>query len=146
MVTNTLTFKENAIAWFCSLLLDQTHADNMTGFDNDILIAYGMCPPVELMQYYQMDPATQPRHCMQGTATKVWGDDISKSCEVQLRIGTVMTVHRLGDFSPFFCFLLFILLRRNKLNIVSDDSPPYTVIPVRGWGQILKNWGIGEPE
>ena len=50
----------------------------MTGFDNGILIAYGMCPPVELMQYYQMDPTTQPRHFMQGTATKVWGDDIFK--------------------------------------------------------------------
>jgi hypothetical protein len=62
MVLNTLTFEENVIGLFCSLLLDQTHANNMTGFDNGILIVYGMCPPVELMQYYQMDPATQPRH------------------------------------------------------------------------------------
>ncbi len=48
----------------------------MTGFNNGILIAYGMCPPVELMQYYQSYPASQPRHFMQGTATEVWGDDI----------------------------------------------------------------------
>ena len=64
------------IAWFRLLLLGQTHANDMTGFNNGILIAYGMCPPVELMQYYQMDPATQPRHIMRGTAIKVWGDDI----------------------------------------------------------------------
>jgi hypothetical protein len=55
-----------------------THTDDMTGFDNGILIAYGMCPPVELMLYYQMDPTTQPTHFMQGTATKVWGDDVLK--------------------------------------------------------------------
>jgi len=42
----------------------------MTGFDNGILIAYGMCPPVELMQ------STQPTHFMRGTATEVWGDDV----------------------------------------------------------------------
>ncbi len=42
------------------------------------LIAYGMCPPVELMLYYQMDPTTQPTHFMRGTATEVWGDDVFK--------------------------------------------------------------------
>ncbi len=39
---------------------------------------YRMCPPVELMQYYQMDPMKQPTHFMSGTATKVWGDDTFK--------------------------------------------------------------------
>ncbi len=82
MVPNTLTCEENTIAWFRSLLLNQTHADDMTGFNNGILIAYGMCFPVELMQYYQMDPATQPRHFMQGTATEVWGDDIFKIMQI----------------------------------------------------------------
>ena len=33
---------------------------------------------VELMQYYQMDPTAQTTHFMQGTATKVWGDDMFK--------------------------------------------------------------------
>ena len=47
----------------------------MTGFDNSILIVYGLCPPVELMQYYQMDPTTQPSHFMRGTAAEVWGND-----------------------------------------------------------------------
>ena len=63
-VPNTLTFEESAIIWYCSLLLYQAHTDDMTGFDTSILIAYGMCPPVQLMQYYQMDPATQPTHFM----------------------------------------------------------------------------------
>ena len=47
----------------------------MTGFDNGILIAYGMCPPpVKLMEYYQMDPAKAPIHFMRGTAAEVWGN------------------------------------------------------------------------
>ena len=66
-VPNTLPFEENAIRWYRSLLLEQEHADDMTGFDNGILIAYGICPPVELMEYYQMDPTTAPIHC-RGTA------------------------------------------------------------------------------
>jgi len=50
MVPNTLTFEENAIIWYRSLLLNQAHAGDMTVFDNIIFIAYGMCPPDELMQ------------------------------------------------------------------------------------------------
>ena len=73
-VPNTLTFKENTIIWYRSFLLNWAHTSNMTGFDNGILIAYGMSPPVELMQYYQMDPMTQPTHFMQGMHNKVWGD------------------------------------------------------------------------
>ena len=75
-VPNTFTFKENAIIWYFSLLLNRAHADDMTKFGNGILIPYGMCPLVELMQYYQMDPTTQPAHFMRGTATEVWGDDV----------------------------------------------------------------------
>jgi len=67
---------EIVIIWYRSLLLNQAHADDMTGFDNGILIAYGMCPPVELMQYSQMDPTTQPTHFVRGTATEVWRDDV----------------------------------------------------------------------
>jgi hypothetical protein len=80
-VPNTLIFEENAIIWYSPLLLNPAHANDMTGFDNGILIiAYIMCSPVELMQYYQMDPTTQPTHFifMRGTATKVWGDDVFK--------------------------------------------------------------------
>ena len=75
-VPNTLTFEENAIIWYCSLLLNQAHTVDMTGFDTGNLIVYGMCPPVELMQYYQIDPATQLTHFMRGTHTEVWGDDV----------------------------------------------------------------------
>ena len=41
-------FNEKAIQWYCELLLDQASADDMTGFDNGILIVYGMCPPCKL--------------------------------------------------------------------------------------------------
>jgi cytoplasmic iron level regulating protein YaaA (DUF328/UPF0246 family) len=54
----------------------------MTGFNNGILTVYGMCPPVEPMQFYQMDPATQLRHFMQGKATKVWRDDIFEIMQI----------------------------------------------------------------
>jgi hypothetical protein len=67
-VPNTLTFKENAISWFHSLLLNQTKVDDLTGSDNVILIAYGMCHSVELMGYYQMNPEHTPTHFMQGMA------------------------------------------------------------------------------
>ena len=83
---NTLTFVENTIIWYRSLLLNRAHADDMTGFDNGILIiAYIMCSPVELMQYYQMDPTTQPPQ-KSGEMT------CSKSCTQQLQIGTVTTM------------------------------------------------------
>jgi len=41
-VPNTITFEENAIIWYRSLLLNRTHADDTTGFNNSILITYGM--------------------------------------------------------------------------------------------------------
>ncbi len=41
------------------------------GFDNGISIAYRMCPPVELMEYYQMDPVKAPIHFLRGIATEV---------------------------------------------------------------------------
>ena len=74
-VPNILTFKKNTIIWYHSLLLNWAHTNDMTGFNKDILIANGMSPPVELMQYHQMNPTTQPTHFMQGTHTEVWGDD-----------------------------------------------------------------------
>jgi len=47
----------------------------MTGFDNEILVVYGMCPPCELMEYYQLDRRIAPSHFMRGTAAEVWGED-----------------------------------------------------------------------
>ena len=34
-----------------------------------------MCPPWELMEYYQLDPLIAPTNFMRGTAAEVWGDD-----------------------------------------------------------------------
>ncbi len=45
LVPHTLLFKEKAIRWYHKLLLHHDKADDMTGFDNGILIVYGMCPP-----------------------------------------------------------------------------------------------------
>jgi hypothetical protein len=45
--------------------------DDMMGFNNGILIAYGMCPPCKLLEYYQLDPECAPTHFMRGTADKV---------------------------------------------------------------------------
>ncbi len=49
---------------------------DMTGFDNGIMMAYGMCPPCTAMEYYQMEPERMPMHLMRGMAEEVWGDDI----------------------------------------------------------------------
>jgi hypothetical protein len=39
---DTLPFEEKAIRWYRELLLHPDKADDMTGFDNGILVAYGM--------------------------------------------------------------------------------------------------------
>ena len=72
---DTLPFADKAIRWYRELPLHPHTADDMTGFDNGILIAYNMCPPCSLQQYYQMDPDHQPTHFMRGTATEIWGTD-----------------------------------------------------------------------
>ena len=48
----------------------------MTGFNNEILMVYGVCPPCESMEYYQLDLGIAPLGFMQGTAAEVWGDDM----------------------------------------------------------------------
>jgi len=50
-------------------------ADGMMGFDNGILIAFGMCPPCPLQEFYQLAPEHQPTHFMRGTAAEIWGTD-----------------------------------------------------------------------
>jgi hypothetical protein len=78
LAPNTLLFKEKAIRWYCELLLHHDKADNMMGFVNGILIAYGMCPPCKLQEYYQLAPENCPTHFMWGTVAKIWGDDMHK--------------------------------------------------------------------
>jgi len=72
---DTLPFEEKAIRWYRELLLHPDRADDMTGFDNGILIAYGMCPPCPLQEFYQLTPENQPTHFMRGTAEETWGTD-----------------------------------------------------------------------
>ena len=63
---DTLPFEE---------ILHPDRADDMTRFDNGILIAYGMCPPCPLQEFHQMAPENQPTHFMHGTAADIWGTD-----------------------------------------------------------------------
>ena len=76
IIPDTLPFTEKAIRWYRELLLHSEKADDMTGFDNRILIAYGMCPPCMLPEYYQMALEHQSTHFMHGTAAKIWGTDM----------------------------------------------------------------------
>ena len=48
---DTLPFEEKAIRWYRELLLHPDRADDMTRFDNRILIAYGMCHPCPLQEF-----------------------------------------------------------------------------------------------
>ena len=68
-------FAEKAIRWYRELLLHPNNADDMTGFDNGIFVAYRMCPPRPLQEIYQMAPEHQPTHFMRGTAAEIWGND-----------------------------------------------------------------------
>ncbi len=78
LVPDTLPFAKKTIRWYRDLLLNHKKVDDMTGFNNGILIAYGMCPPCKLQEYYQLDPECAPTHFMRGTADKVWESDTHK--------------------------------------------------------------------
>ncbi len=69
IVLDTLSFEEKAIWWFDKLLLRQDTVDDMTGFDNGIM----MCTP---MEYYRMETEKMPIYFMRGTVEEVWRDDI----------------------------------------------------------------------
>jgi hypothetical protein len=49
IVPDNSTFEDKAIQGFRDLLLNNNELDDMIGFDNGILVAYGMCPPCELL-------------------------------------------------------------------------------------------------
>jgi hypothetical protein len=71
--------KKKAIQWYHDLLLNHRTVEDMIGFDNRILMAYGMCPPCKLqLEYYQLDLELEPKHIMRGTTAKVGGDGIHK--------------------------------------------------------------------
>jgi hypothetical protein len=84
------------------LLLHHATADDMTGFDNRIMVAYGrLCPPCKLMEYYQVDPRATPSHFMRGTAAEVWGDDSHEAMPVSGRTLTYIFLN-LSFLFPFF--------------------------------------------
>ena len=75
IIPDTFPFAEKAIHWYRELLLHPEKADDMTGFDNGILIAYCMCSPCTLSKYYEMAPEHQQTHFMRRTAAEIWGTD-----------------------------------------------------------------------
>jgi hypothetical protein len=50
VITDMQSFEAKAICWYSDLLLGQ-RADDQMGFDNGIIVAYGMCPPITLKEY-----------------------------------------------------------------------------------------------
>jgi hypothetical protein len=76
LVPDTLPFAKKAIRWYRDLLLNHNKVNDMARFNNGILIAYGMCPPCKLQDYYQLDPERAPTHFMRGTADEVWGSNM----------------------------------------------------------------------
>jgi hypothetical protein len=44
IIPDTLPIKEKEIRWFWDLLICKNRVYNMKGFDNKIMMAYGMCP------------------------------------------------------------------------------------------------------
>ena len=49
-------FEEKAIRWYGDLFLQKEQVDDMAGFDNGIMMAYSMCPPCTLQEYYELNP------------------------------------------------------------------------------------------
>lgn len=47
----------------------------MMGFNNSIIVAFGMCPLCTLQEFYELDPELQcPTHFMIGMAEDIWGE------------------------------------------------------------------------
>jgi hypothetical protein len=89
LIPDTLSFKEKAVQWFRDLLLRKDKVDDMTGFDNSIMMVYRMCPPCTLMEYYQIEQDQEaPTHFMKETAEEVWGND---AFEIMRRTAEVWT-------------------------------------------------------
>ena len=68
-----------------------------------------------------MDPKKAPAHFMRGTATEVWGKDNYETMRGSAAVWNREERLLSSGFS-FVVFLNFTLLRRNKLNMVSEDS------------------------
>jgi hypothetical protein len=70
-VPDLRSFEEKAIRWYSDLILGRK-ADDQTGFNNGIIVAYGMCPPITLREFYESDPELPPpTHLMRGAAEEI---------------------------------------------------------------------------
>jgi hypothetical protein len=84
---DTVPFAEKAIRWYRELLLHPEKANDMTGFDNGILIAYGMCPPACYRNCIRwLRNTSQPTLCA-GQQRKFGGRTHTKSCTRPQLIG-----------------------------------------------------------
>jgi hypothetical protein len=76
--TDNSSFEDNTIKWYQDLLLNQDEdLNNLIGFDNGILIAYGMCPPCELLVpkeelSYIRSTANACTYFMRCPSTEIW--------------------------------------------------------------------------
>ncbi len=76
IIADSRFFEEKAIRWYSYLLLGWDQVDDQTGFNNGIIIAYGMCPPCTLQKFYEGDPKLlRPTHFMRGTADEIWSNN-----------------------------------------------------------------------
>jgi hypothetical protein len=48
IIADTHSFEEKVIRWYGDLLLRRDRVDDQMGFDNGIMMAHGMCPPLHL--------------------------------------------------------------------------------------------------
>jgi hypothetical protein len=75
---DTSTFEDKAIQWFRDLLLNKNDdLDDKIGFNNSILIAYGMCPPCELLvPRHELSlirsSSNKPTYFMRCPSNKIW--------------------------------------------------------------------------
>jgi hypothetical protein len=84
IIPDTHSFEEKAIHWYGDLILGKDQVDDMMGFYNGIMMAYGMCPPCTLQEFYKIDPKLEvPTHFMRGTVEEIWGEDADPYCVMQ---------------------------------------------------------------
>jgi hypothetical protein len=72
------TFKTKAIQWYRNLLINKNNnLNDMIGFGNGILVAYGMCPSCELLApqhklSFIRASSEAPAYFMQCPSTDIW--------------------------------------------------------------------------
>jgi hypothetical protein len=79
ILPDSSTFENKIIQWYPDLLLNQNNEmDDMISFKNGILVAYGMCPPCELLVPRHELPlirlsSKNPTNLMQSPLTEILG-------------------------------------------------------------------------